>query len=167
MRYLIPIVLVAMAAGGCTSWQRVGQLTMLSTRNVDSGKPYTLLLRGVEADAKMRKDDALQAAVDEAVAQHPGGEYMMNVQVLVQSNGKRVKVQGDVWGLPNEAGTAPASATGTASMAVGNRVAFKLAGKLTEGTIVGMRTTTALVEYDGSAGKKMKEVELTKLTLLR
>jgi hypothetical protein len=55
-------------------------------------------MRGVEADARMRNDDALQEAVDKAVAQAPGGEYLMNVAVYVKANGRKVKVRGDVWG---------------------------------------------------------------------
>lgn len=70
---------------------------MLSTRNIDSGRQYTMLYRGAQAEARMRNDDALQEAVDRAVGEHRG-EYMMNVAVYVKENGKKVKVVGDVWG---------------------------------------------------------------------
>lgn len=164
MRYLLPLVLVAMAAGGC-QYRRVGSLTMVSTRNIDRATEHQLLLRNVEAKAKTKHDDAMQEAIDQAVRKHPNGEFLMNAAVYVKSNGNWVKVQGDVWGKAGAADVAPASITGT-EMKVGDRVAFKLMGKMTEGTIVGMKPTAALVEFEGATGKKMKEVELTKLTLL-
>lgn len=97
MKYLFPFALLL---ASCSPYQRIGNMTMLSTRNVDSSVKYQPLLRGVEAEAKMRNDDALQEAVDLAVAKAPGGEYLMNVAVYVKENGRKVKVRGDVWGLP-------------------------------------------------------------------
>ena len=47
----------------------------------------------------MRDDDALQEAVDQCVAQVPGGEYLMNAAVYVKDNGRKVRVRGDVWGV--------------------------------------------------------------------
>lgn len=105
-----PLLLACVATlCSCAGYQRIGNMTMLSTRNVDSSVKYAPLLRGVEAEARMRNDDALQEAVDKAVAQAPGGEYLMNVAIYVKENGKKVRVRGDVWGL---AGQAVPAATG-------------------------------------------------------
>lgn len=93
-----PYVLLAALLCGCNPYQRIGNMTMLSTRNVDSSTKYQPLLRGVEAEAKMKHDDALQEAVDIATAKAPGGEYLMNVAIYVKRNGRKVKIRGDVWG---------------------------------------------------------------------
>lgn len=161
------LLLAALLLTSCGGWQRVGQMTMVSTRNVDGAQPYVLLVRGAEATAKMKQDDAMQMAVDAAVAQHPGGEYMMNVSVYVKENGKAVKVNGDVWGIASAANTASSVVTGSSDMRTGDRVAFKLGGHVTEGTIVGIRPTSAVVEYTSGTKQLMKELDYSKLTKLQ
>lgn len=166
MRYPTLLLLAAMLATGC-SYQRMGSLTMVSTRNVDSSKDYQLLARQVEASAREQNDDALQQAIDAACAMQPGGEYLMNVVVYMTGDGKRVKVVGDVWGTPTAAGIAAPSQTGSVAMKVGDRVAYKVGTTLKNGTIIGIRNTEAVIEEvrpDGT--KKMKEVELERLTKL-
>lgn len=82
--------------GSCT-FNRIGSLTMVSTRNMDTSANYVELARGVEGRSKMRHDDALQEAIDDAINSVPGGEYMMNTIVYVKDN-RIIKVKGDVWG---------------------------------------------------------------------
>lgn len=81
-------------------WHKIGTLTMASTRNVDSKTNYVLIQRYVTAKVKNKNDEVLQNAIDKAVKETPGGEYMMNVKLYVKKNGKKVKIEGDVWGLP-------------------------------------------------------------------
>lgn len=93
-------LVLALALGLCScSYKRIGSLTSISTRNVETTKPYVLKLRGVEAKAKSRHADPLQEAIDAAVKQHPQGEYLMNAVIYVKANGRKVKVTGDVYGL--------------------------------------------------------------------
>lgn len=159
----------AMLASSC-KYNRVGSLTMVSTRNVDPAKPGVVLMRSVEAKAKTKHDDAMQEAIDQAVRQHPGGEYLMNCAVYVKSNGNWVKVQGDVWGTPTADGVATGVQTGGITLQVGDRVAWKQGSSMLTGTIVGMRPGAAVVEYvkptmlGNSTDKAMKEVQLTSLT---
>jgi hypothetical protein len=75
-------------------------MTMISTRNVDTSKQYQLVQRNAMGKSSSRHNDAMQHAIDEAVRNTPGGEYMMNAIVYVKGNGRKVKVEGDVWGLP-------------------------------------------------------------------
>ncbi len=92
---------LALAASVCLTscaWQRIGSLTMISTRNVDTSRQYVPIARGVEGKSKGTHNDALQEAIDQAVQQHPTGEYMMNAVIYVRAGGKKVKVTGDVWG---------------------------------------------------------------------
>ena len=81
---------------GCV-YHRIGDLTMISNRNIDSSKEYVLIQRNVEGKAKMKKGDALERAIDVATEDY-NGEYLMNVKVYVKNNGKKIKVIGDVWG---------------------------------------------------------------------
>jgi hypothetical protein len=101
MNHATSLILAAMLLTGC-AYQRIGSLTMVSTRNVSTTTPGTELLRNVEAKARTKHDDALQEAIDLAVQQHPRGEYMMNCAVFVKSNGNYIKVRGDVWGYGPE-----------------------------------------------------------------
>ncbi len=88
------------------SWTRLGTLTMMSTRNVDSKTEYVELARYVDSESKEAKKmlkntssesgKKLDMAVDRCVATVPGGEFMKNVQIYAQ--GSNVKVIGDVWG---------------------------------------------------------------------
>jgi len=93
------LFLSMLVLSGC-SFQRIGNLTMVSTRNIDTSTNYVELKRNVSGTSKMRKGDALQEAIDEAVNSVPGGEYLMNTVVYVKDN-RIVKVTGDVYGRAN------------------------------------------------------------------
>jgi hypothetical protein len=51
-------LLSALIITGC-SWQRVGTMTMISTRNVDSKTEYTLIAKDVEGKSRTSQDDAM------------------------------------------------------------------------------------------------------------
>jgi hypothetical protein len=91
-------LLLCLVATSC-SYHRIGSLTIASTRNIDSSKQYVMLQRGVEGKSSGTSTAALEEAMERATNAW-GGEYLMNVALYVSGNGKRVKVQGDVWGLP-------------------------------------------------------------------
>jgi hypothetical protein len=104
---LIPIALAILSTTiGCSTWQRLGTLTMMSTRNVDSNTEYVELARYVDSESREAKNaikrttveagKKLEMAVDRCVATVPGGEFLKNVQIYM--NGSEVKVVGDVWG---------------------------------------------------------------------
>lgn len=95
MKRLI-ISLIACVLASC-SYQRVGNLTMVSTRNVDSSKEYVELKRTVEGKSKLRKENALEEAINDAVMSVNGGEYMTNVVVYIKGD-RVIKVVGDVYG---------------------------------------------------------------------
>lgn len=87
-----------LALGTGCSFHQVATLNMASSRNIDSSQKYILLDREVKGKGKEKKNDALERALDDAVLKYPTGEYMMNVRIYVDGSGKKVKVEGDVWG---------------------------------------------------------------------
>lgn len=146
------------------AYQRIGDLTMISNRNVDSGEEYVLIQRSAEGKAKMKKDDALERAVDVATEEYKG-EYLMNVKVYVKNNGKKIKVEGDVWGLKSTQVNVESSVTKKVEFKTGDTVTFKNSGKLTEGKIIGINANGAIIEYSNMLKKtKKKEIPFEKLT---
>ena len=95
MKKIVIAGLIALMFSSC--YRRIGDLNMVSNRNIDSSKEYVLVARHVEAKANARGQDALEKAIDKAV-ESVYGEYMMNVQIYVKRNGGKVKVVGDVYG---------------------------------------------------------------------
>lgn len=91
---LFTVAIMLLASCG---YKRMGSLTMVSTRNVESSIQYVELARKVEGKTKLKRDDALQEAIDEAVNSVPGGEYMTNVVVYIKGD-RMIKVTGDVYG---------------------------------------------------------------------
>ena len=149
-------------------YQRIGDLTMISNRNVDSDKEYVVLQRNGQGIAKMKKDDALELAIDNATEKY-NGEYLMNVKVYVKGNGKKIKVEGDVYGFKSEATQTTvdveSSVTKKIEFETGDTVSFKQTGKLVEGTIVGINANGAVVEYKNITGKlTKKEIPFDDLT---
>jgi hypothetical protein len=146
------------------AYQRIGDLTMVSNRNVNSGKEYVLIQRNAEGKAKMKKDDALERAIDAATEKY-NGEYLMNVKVYVKNNGKKIKVEGDVWGLKSTQVNIESSVTKKVEFETGDTVTFRNFGKLTEGKIIGINKNGAIVEFNNMLGRtKKKEVPFDELT---
>jgi ribosome maturation factor RimP len=144
----------------CGSWNRIGDLTTIGNRNVDDSKKYSLLTREVEAIASA-DSDALEQAVDNLTKKYEG-EFLRNVKVYVKSNGKKVKVIGDVWGTQNTTVNVTAEANAKIVLNVGDSVVFKRKGKLTDGKIIGINSNTIIVEYDGDKKTELKYDEVTK-----
>lgn len=112
MNYLSSIkislfVILSSALTSCVSWNQIGNLNMVSTRNIETTQKYELLQRYVEHSKKeMKKTRAttLQEAIDKTVKKVEGGEYLMNAKIytIVHNNGFNLTyyyaVEGDVWG---------------------------------------------------------------------
>lgn len=103
------LILTASLSLTACGWQKIGTLTMASNRNVDNKTNYVLIERYVTAKVKNKGKEIIESAIDEAVKKTPNGEYMANVKFYIKNNGKKIKVEGDVWGLP----TPPAAPTST------------------------------------------------------
>lgn len=166
MKYTLLTAATALTLASCGSYQRIGDLTVVSNRNTANRGDLVLLERDVEVTAKARQDDALEQAIDLATAEVAGGEYLENVKIYVKSNGQKVRVRADVWGVPQESAVQVTSGvTGDNSMSPGDRVTFKHSGIVVEGVIHGVNAEGAVVKYENRAGRELlREVAFAKLT---
>jgi len=157
------IYLSAMTLIMSSCYNRIGDLNMVSNRNIDASKDYVLLERNVKGKSRKKKD-ALERAIDKATEEH-NGEYLMNVKVYVKYNGRKIKVEGDVWGEKDIETIVNTSVKKNIQLNTADNVTFKVAGKILEGTIIGINNNGAIVEYKNSLGQtKKKEISFEKLT---
>ncbi len=153
---------------GC-AYKRIGDLTMVSARNIDSKTDYKLIQKYVVGKAKSKNGHALETAIDNAVKMNPDGEFLKNVRVYVKNDGKKVKVEGDIWGVPSVEKNVTISIAEAIEFSSGDRVSFRNnIGKIVEGTIIGVNQHTAIVEYKNAVNKASKaEIKYEKLTKLQ
>lgn len=100
MKKLILALITVVSLLSCNSVKEIGDLNMVSTRNVDSQTNYVLLSTYQGSDKKILKKSrfkSLEAAIDHVVSSVPGGEIMKNVKVYLISS-EYLAVSGDVWG---------------------------------------------------------------------
>ncbi|WP_322549149.1 hypothetical protein [Flavobacterium psychraquaticum] len=160
MKNRIILLGLTLTLASCGSWNRIGDLTTVGNRNVDDSKKYALLTREVEAIASADKD-ALEQAVDNLTKKYEG-EFLRNVKVYVKSNGKKVKIIGDVWGTQNTLINVSTEANAKITLNIGDSVVFKRKGKLTDGKIIGVNANLVIVEFDGDRKVELKYDEVTK-----
>lgn len=98
MKKIVIICAAMFALTSCVN--RLGDLTLLSNRNFDKSEKYEKLASEVQVKVKTKKNDCLERAVDKATSSVPGGEYLMNVSIWVSMTGKKIKLKGDVYGVP-------------------------------------------------------------------
>lgn len=166
MNAILFLVTTTILMSGC--YYRIGDLTMVSTRNIDSETDYVLIQKYVVATAKSKQGDALQTAIDNAVKETQDGEYLKNVRVYVKNNGKKVKVEGDVWGIQTVEKNVTKTVNANIEFKVGDKVTFRgTFDKILEGTIIGLNANNAVIEYQNILGKSEKaEVRYEELTKL-
>lgn len=138
----------------CGSYVRIGDLTGISNRNIDNSQQYVLLERDVQAVAKSDKD-ALEQAVDNLTSEYKG-EFLRNTKIYVKSNGKKVKVIGDVWGIQNTNVNVVTNASAKIELKIGDKVVFSHKNDIIDGKIIGLNSESVIVEY----GKRNKRLEL-------
>ncbi len=160
MKNKIILLGLTLTLASCGSWNRIGDLTTIGNRNVDDSKKYTLLTREVQSIAEADAD-ALEQAVDNLTKKYEG-EFLRNVKVYVKSNGKKVKIIGDVWGTQNTLINVSTEANAKVTLNVGDSVVFKRKGKLTDGKIIGVNSNLVIVEFDGDRKVELKYDEVTK-----
>lgn len=86
------------------SLKMIGNVNMISTRNIDNSQNYVLIKSyagGTDKELKKSRAQTLDAAINNTVMNTAGGEYLMNVKMYVVM-GKYYAVVGDVWGLGTE-----------------------------------------------------------------
>lgn len=144
MKKIIGLFIIGTLLSSCGSWVRLGDMNMISTRNVDVEKhTYELIKRDVEAVAKTDGQDAMVQAIDNLCKEHQG-EFVKNVKVYVRNNGKKVRVVGDVWG--DHSGNV--NIIHKSQFQVGDSIFFKKngKGKPISGKIKGLSPNKVIVE---------------------
>lgn len=158
MKKVILTALLFLGLSSCAN--RLGDLTMLSNRNYDKSQNYELLQRGVHVKVKTKKNDVLERAVDKATSSVPGGEYLQNVTIWVSPSGKKLKLQGDVYGIKST--ELPQTGTHT-EWKVGDKVQYKTPVGRKTGEIVDVSDSEqATVKLDNGKSEKVKYKYLMK-----
>ncbi len=102
MKKVIYLFIMAALIYSCgTETKLIGDINMISERNIDNSTDYEELKRyaGVsKKELKKAKAENIQQAVDATVKSVPGGEYIKNAKIYLV-NGEYYAIQGDVWGV--------------------------------------------------------------------
>lgn len=155
---------LSLILSGC-GWTRIGELTMISTRNVDSKTDYKLIKKYATGKAKSKERQALKLAIENCVKTEKDGEFLKNVKVFIKNNGKKVKVEGDVWGLPPVEKNVETKVNAVIEFNVGDKITFNQKGRIVEGVILGVNQNTCVVEHKNMLGKLVKsEIKYEELT---
>lgn len=146
-------LLIALTALCSSCYNRIGDLSLMSNRNFDKSENYALLKQGVEAKVKTKKKDIVSNAVDKATNSVVGGEYLQNVSLWISLNGKKMRIKGDVWGVPQS--ELPQDRTAT-RFKIGDKVQFSsISGKKT-GVILDVSSNEFATVKDDVTGKSVK-----------
>lgn len=176
----ISAIVCILLLSGCASYQRIGGLTSISTRNIDPNSQYVELKRYVEATSdgqvffeengikekqkysqlNSEGGEKLNTAIEYAVRSVPGGEFMKNVSIWVIEGGGTVKVIGDVWGNPLSEITMPVK---SGPLQPGDKVFWYAGrkGKIT-GIIQDMDTVFAHVKAEDGKIYKIEIADLAR-----
>lgn len=142
MKYVFRISAVALMLTSCATWQPMGRLNIVSSRNLDPSKSFHLIERDVEAIMKNQDGNGMPQLLDKICTDYRG-EFVSNAKVFVKSNGKKIKIVGDVWGDAVQ----NVNMTQKTHFDVGDAIYFKREsnGKWVAGTIKGLTPTKVIV----------------------
>lgn len=105
------IVAVVVLMSSCTSVKEIGNLNMISTRNVESKSNYVLIKNyagGSKKELKKSKAETIEDAVNNTVKGVAGGEFLKNTKIFkvtkhyVLFYSYFYAAEGDVWGLDGD-----------------------------------------------------------------
>lgn len=145
MKNLIFLV-IAIFIISCTSVKEIGQVNMISNRNVSPKIDYDLkssYAGNSNKELKKSKAESIQVAIDNTVKKIPGGEFLMNVH-LYSIGGKYYAATGDVWGMKDN--------DAYRGFNVGDKVVFKKLGKYNHGVVSGIKSDKSIL-IDTEDGK--------------
>ena len=106
MRNIVQVIsiVILLSISSCISVKQIGEVNMISHRNIDASQKYQLLTTYSGGSQKeLRKADAktIENAIDNTVKKVAGGEYLMNAKIYLVTHFKAayIAVEGDVWGI--------------------------------------------------------------------
>lgn len=152
----------------CIQVKPIGDLTMISTRNIDRSMEYSLVknYQGLSKKQKRKsKAKDIEEAVNVTVKSTPGGEYLTNVKLYFVNNPWRLRkdfrqtyvVEGDVWGFKGE--------QSMKGFKVGDKVFWNTISGQKQGVIVELKNgTQAAIQIEGQ--EKIELINYDKLTRL-
>lgn len=154
-------VLFIIVAAGCSQIKQIGEVNMISTRNIDPNLKYQLI-SSYSGSKKLSKSKStsVEAAIDQTVKDVPGGEFLMNAKIYLVDN-KYIAVEGDVWGNAGE--------QSIKGFKVGTKVTWKNKSitsgtKYITGTITALKDNKKCIVRQDETGKstEMEYDDLTK-----
>lgn len=159
MKKMIALFTLLLLLSGCFSVKQIGDLNMISTRNIDSKTEYVVVrnyMGGSKKELKKLKAPNLEQALDNVVRNTPGGEYVMNAKVFI-INGKYFAIEGDVWGKPGD--------HNFKGFKVGDIVQWKERTKIHRGTIVDLKDhiVATVKDDDSDVLTKVKYADMIKV----
>ncbi len=134
---LILFLVCVLLINSCTSVKQIGDINMISSRNVEKTMDYVLLRSYMGGNHKEIKDSkkleisSLENAINKVVKETPGGEFLKNVKIYL-INGKYIAVEGDVWGT---AGVKE----NYRGISLNDHVLYKNSGNIFKGSIVALK----------------------------
>lgn len=117
--------------------KQIGDVNMVSARNVETKMNYVLLRSYMGGDKKeLRRSKnleitSIESAVNKVVKETPGGEFLKNVKVFLIDN-KYIGVEGDVWGIAGVKESFRGFSTS-------DHVVYKTSGKIYKGSLVALK----------------------------
>jgi hypothetical protein len=110
MKTIFFVLGFALLCTSCIHVDRIGQLNMVSRRNIQQLENYKLLSRyegSSQKELRQSRARTLEEAIDQAVKKVPGGEFLMNANFYKIKRRRKPKHQyfaatGDVWGIEGE-----------------------------------------------------------------
>lgn len=141
----------------CTPPKMIGQVNMISNRNISTTFDYEQLSTySYSGRLSKPKAKTIQEAIDQTVKDVPGGEFIMNAKIYTKD--MCYVVVGDVWGHGTN--------VGYGEFVRGDSVIWKGTGSTNynkNGKIVAFKDqTTAIVEEDGGKRTEIKIKNLIK-----
>lgn len=168
MKKIFVCSLGVLLLSSCIKVKPIGDLTMISTRNIDRSMDYTLVknYQGLSKKQKRRsKSKDIEEAVNYTVKSTPGGEYLTNVKLYIVNNPWRFRkefrqtyvVEGDVWGFKGE--------LSMKGFKVGDKVFWNSISGQSKGVIIELKNDKqAAVQIEGQ--EKIELVNYDRLTKL-
>lgn len=150
---LFPAIIAAllMTFSSCYSVTQIGEVNMISERNIDTKFDYqriTTYSGGSKRQLRKSRAENLQQAVAQTVKQVPGGEFIMNAKAYIVKHrlSTYFAVEGDVWGHPITTGDYQ-------GYKLGDRVMFSDAGIKRYGKIVAVKDSEKCIVEDDHGRK--------------
>ena len=145
------LVVSLISFNSCHTVQQIGEVNMISERNIDSKFDYqriTTYSGGSKRQLRKSRAKNLQQAVAQTVKQVPGGEFIMNAKayIIKRKMSTYFAVEGDVWGHPISQGDYQ-------GYKLGDRVMFSIAGVKVYGKIVAVKDAEKCIVEDDNGHK--------------